>query len=76
MQQSDIFRNEKLHEYRYPAPVCYNHGGKKCQKYVKITFHDRHLNQVAASRPDKFQNRHSHARHHKKPWRHKPSKSG
>ena len=37
MQQSDIFRNEKLHEYRYPAPVCYNHGGKKCQKYVKIT---------------------------------------
>ena len=30
MQQSDIFRNEKLHEYRYPAPVCYNHGGKKC----------------------------------------------
>ena len=37
MQQSGIFRNEKLHEYRYPAPVCYNHGGKKCQKYVKIT---------------------------------------
>ena len=37
MQQSGIFRNEKLHEYRYPASVCYNHGGKKCQKYVKIT---------------------------------------
>ena len=37
MQQSGIFRNEKLHEYRYPALVCYNHGGKKCQKYAKIT---------------------------------------
>ena len=24
MQQSGIFSNEKLHEYRYPAPVCYN----------------------------------------------------
>lgn len=37
MQQSGIFSNEKLHEYRYSVPVCYNHGGKKCQKYAKIT---------------------------------------
>ena len=37
MQQSGIFRNEKLHEYRYPAPVCYNHGGKNVRNIVKIT---------------------------------------
>ena len=35
MQQSGIFSNEKLHEYRYSVPVCYNHGGKKMSEKRK-----------------------------------------
>ena len=35
MQQSGIFSNEKLHEYRYSVPVCYNHGGKKMSEICK-----------------------------------------
>ena len=56
MQQSGIFRNEKLHEYRYPASVCYNHGGRKmpekrknnCQNPYNVCY-DNYLNTNACT---------------------------
>lgn len=56
MQQSGIFSNEKLHEYRYFVPVCYNHGGKKmseicknnCQNPYNICY-DNYLNTNACT---------------------------
>ena len=56
MQQSGIFSNEKLHEYRYSVPVCYNHGGKKmsekrknnCQNPYNICY-DNYLNTNACT---------------------------